>query len=125
LIAITRLKALRRSNWKQLLRDISDLIRHYDAKTMVIGFPLRLDGTEGSAAAETRQIARKFELSLELPIYLQDERLSSREAEERLRASGHRANELTALVDSEAAAIILGDFIDSSQPSIRVWRQQD
>lgn len=123
LIAIKRLKTLRRSNWKQLLRDVDDLIRHFDAKTLVIGFPLKLDGSEGSAATETRQIAQKFARSLELPIYLQDERLTSREAEDSLRASGHRSDEVAALIDSESAAIILRDFISSGQQTIRVLRQ--
>jgi len=125
LVAITRLKTLHRSNWKQLLRDVEDLIRHLDAKTLVIGFPLKLDGSEGSAATETRQIAQKFARSLELPIYLQDECLTSREAEETLRASGYRSEELVALVDSEAAAIILRDFIESTQSTVRVLRQLD
>ena len=125
LIAITRLKTLCRSNWKQLLRDVADLIQRFDAKTLVIGFPLKLDGSEGSAATETRQIAQKFARSLELPIYLQDERLTSREAEERLRASGYQTEELAALVDSESAAIILSDFIDSGQQTACVLRQFD
>lgn len=125
LIAITRLKALNRTNWKQLLRDVADLIRHFDAKTLVIGFPLMLDGCEGSAARETRQMAQKFARSLELPIYLQDERLTSREAQEELRASGHRTQEIASLIDSESAAIILRDFINNRQQTIRVWRQLD
>jgi putative Holliday junction resolvase len=125
LIAITALKPLRRSNWKQLLRDVSDLIQRFDAKTLVIGFPLRLDGSEGSAATETRQITQKFARSLDLTIYLQDERLTSREAEERLRASGCRPEDLAARVDSESAAIILRDFINNRQQTERVLRPSD
>jgi len=125
LIAIRRLKTLRRSNWKQLLRDVDDLIRQLDVKTLVIGFPLKLDGSEGSAATQTRQIARKFARSLDLPVYLQDERLTSREAEETLRASGFRSEELAVRIDSESAAIILRDFIASRQQTTRVLRQLD
>jgi len=113
LIAITRLKALRRSNWKQLLLDVAELVRHYDAKSLVIGFPIKLDGGEGSAATETRKIAQKFALSLKIPIYLQNESLTSVAAEERLRAAGHRAEEIPGLIDSESAAIILNDFINT------------
>lgn len=123
LIAITRLKALHRSNWKQLLRDVAELIRHFDAKSLVIGFPAKLDGSEGSAATETRRIAQKFALSLEIPIYLQDESLTSVAAEERLRASGYRTEELATLIDSESAAIILSDFITSRQQTTRLERQ--
>jgi len=125
LIAITRLPPLRRTNWKQLLRDVDDLIRRFDAQTLVIGFPLSLDGSEGAAATETRRTAQKFALSLELPIYLQDERLTSKEAEERLRASGYRGSDLDERIDSESAAIILQDFLASGQQALQVLRVSD
>lgn len=122
LIAITTVKALRRSSWKQLLRDIGDLVRRFDARTMVIGFPLRLDASEGSAAEEVRRMAEKFARSLEIPIFLQDERLTSVEAEENLRAKGYDRAEVAARVDSEAAAIILRDFITAGQQRIPIRR---
>lgn len=121
LISITRLSALRRSNWKQLLRDVEDLIRHYDAQTVVIGLPLRLDGSDGDAALEVKRLAQNFARSLEIPVYLQDERLTSVAAEENLRLQGHkRQEEISNQVDSEAAALILGDFLGSNQTKVRV-----
>ena len=57
LISITPLSAFPRTNWKQLLRDVANLIRHYDAQTVVIGLPLRLDGSDGDAALEVRRLA--------------------------------------------------------------------
>jgi putative holliday junction resolvase len=125
LVAITAVKTLHRSNWKQLLRDVSDLIRRFDAKTLVIGFPLRLDGSEGSAAAAARDIAAKFALSLEQPVYLQDERLTSAEAEENLRAKGYKADQIAARLDSESAVIILRDFIAGRQQRTPVSRPLD
>lgn len=120
LISITRLDPLRRSNWKQLLRDVADLARRLDAQTLVIGFPLSMNGTEGTAAQDVQRTAQNFARSLEMPIYLQDERLTSREAEEQLRAAGHKTHEIRAKVDSQAAAIILRDFIAAGQERIRV-----
>jgi putative holliday junction resolvase len=125
LAAVTALETLRRSNWKQLLRDVSDLARRFDAKTLVIGFPLSLDGTEGSAAKDVRELATKFARSLDLPVYLQDERLTSTEAEERLRELGYARKEIAARVDSEAAAIILRDFIAGRQQRLPVLRPLD
>ena len=119
-ISITRLEAIPRSNWKDLLRRVDQLIRHFDAQTLVIGLPLRLNGSAGDAANETRSIAEKFAKSLSLPIYLQDERLSSRQAEENLRESGRDGSEISGLVDSEAAAIILRDFLTPGQNRTRV-----
>jgi putative Holliday junction resolvase len=119
-IAITRLVAIPRTNWKQLLRDVVDLVRRFDAQTVVIGLPLRLNGSTGDAALEVRGLAFKFARSLTVPVYLQDERLSSVEAEQNLRADGLKTAELSSQVDSEAAAIILRDFLVSDQERLLV-----
>ncbi len=119
-ISITRLKPLARTNWKQMLRDVDDLVRRFDAQTLVIGLPLRLNGSDGDSALEARQVAQKFARSLAVRVYLQDERLSSVQAEQNLRAEGHKREGVSALVDSEAAAIILSDFLQGGQERILV-----
>jgi putative Holliday junction resolvase len=119
-ISIKRLDVIPRTNWKQLLRDVENLARRFDAKTLVIGLPLGLNGFLGDAALAARQTALKFARSLELPVYLQDERLTSAEAEGNLRASGVRPEEIASRVDSEAAALILRDFLASDQQRILV-----
>jgi putative Holliday junction resolvase len=119
-ISIKRLDVIPRTNWKQLLRDVGNLARRFDAKTLVIGLPLGLNGSLGEAALAARQTALKFARSLELPVYLQDERLTSAEAEGNLRASGVRPEEIASRVDSEAAALILRDFLASDQQRILV-----
>jgi len=119
-ISITRLAALPRTNWKQMLRDVDELVRRFDAQTVVIGLPLRLNGSAGDSALEARRVAQKFAQSLAVPVYLQDERLSSAEAEQNLRQEGHRREKIAGLVDSEAAAIILRDFLEGSQERILV-----
>src|SRR6266542_121571 len=117
-ISINRLDALPRTNWKQLLRDVEDLVRRFDAQTVVIGLPLRLNGALGDSAVQARRMALKFAQSLAVPVYLQDERLSSVAAEENLRNEGYSREQLSALVDSEAAAIILRDFLVSQERTL-------
>ncbi len=119
-ISISRLAALPRTSWKQMLRDVDDLVRRFDAKMVVIGLPLQLNGSAGDAALQARQMAQKFAQSLAVPVYLQDERLSSVEAEQNLRLEGHRRDKIPELVDSEAAAVILRDFLEGSQERILV-----
>jgi putative Holliday junction resolvase len=119
-ISITRLQALPRTSWKQMLRDVADLVLRFDAQTVVIGLPLRLNGSTGDSALEAHRMARKFARSLAVPVYLQDERLSSVAAEQNLRAEGHNRDSVYALVDSEAAAVILRDFLGSSQERMLV-----
>lgn len=118
LISITRLAPLARSNWKQLLLDVARLVKDFEAKTLVIGFPLGLDGNRGSAAVAVERVAEKFARSLRIPVYLQDERLTSVEAKEQLLAEGHNPKEIRELVDSQAAVIILADFIADGQNRI-------
>jgi putative Holliday junction resolvase len=111
-LTVRPLRALRYTNWKKLLLEVKELLREFDAKALVIGLPLSLDGIERSSAKGVAELKRKFALSLDVPIFLQDERLTSHEAEESLRAAGHGTDSVRQLLDSESAAIILRDFIE-------------
>ena len=112
-ITIKRLDSLKRSNWKDLLRNVATLIQSFDAKTLVIGLPLSLDGVSRSAAEQVEKLAVNFARSLRVPVYLQDERLTSEEARESLQQEGYNAADIDRLIDSEAAAIILRDFLNN------------
>ena len=120
LVTTKRLPPLKRSNWKKLLQDVRNLVEHFDAQIIVVGLPLRLDGTDGDAAKNARRVATNLAKSIDLPVYLQDERLTSLEAMENLKAEGLKPDEIPALIDGEAAATILRDFLDTKQERIRV-----
>ncbi len=124
LISINTLPTLDRTNWKQMLRDIRGIVERLDVKALVIGFPLSLNGAQGPAARAGQEIAENFALSLSLPVYLQDERLTSVEAEEQLRAAGRNPSEIRGMVDGQAAAIILSDFLAGGQDRLLISRQQ-
>ena len=110
-ITVKPLPAIVRRNWKDFLQRIVALVEAYDARGMVIGLPLRLDGVEGEAAQDARAAASKFQRSLGIPVYLQDERLTSFEAASDLRSTARSEQEIDAAIDSESAALILRDFI--------------
>ena len=110
-LTVRPLRALRGTNWKQLLRALNELCVEFDVREVVLGLPLRLDGGEGDAAKEVRRVARKLELSLRLPVAFQDERLTSKAAESALRREGLGEREILSNADSEAAAIILRDYL--------------
>ena len=120
LITTKRLPPLKRSSWKKLLQDIRNLVERFDAQTIVVGLPLKLDGTEGDAAQNARRLASNLAKSVVQPVYLQDERLTSFAATENLRAEGLKPEDIPALVDSEAAATILRDFLVTDQERMRV-----
>ena len=125
LITTKRLPPLKRSNWKKLLQDVQHLLERFDAKTIVVGLPLLLDGSEGDAAKNVRRLALNLAKSVQQPIYLQDERLTSRAAMENLKAEGVKPEGIAALIDGEAAAMILRDFLVTDQKRIRVDPDQD
>jgi len=120
LITMKRLDPLKRSNWKKLLQDVRHLLERFDAQTIVVGLPLRMDGTEGEAAEKVRRLALNLARSVEHPVYLQDERLTSFEAMANLKAEGFKAGEIPGLIDGEAAAMILRDFLNADQRRLRI-----
>lgn len=120
LVTTKRLQPLKRSNWKKLLQDVRHLLERFDAQTIVVGLPLRMDGTEGDAAKNVRRLALNLAKSVPQPVYLQDERLTSYAATENLKAEGVAADEIPALVDGEAAAVILRDFLSNDLNRIRL-----
>jgi putative Holliday junction resolvase len=109
-LTVRALEAIERRSWKELLRRVAEQIENLGAGGLVIGLPLNIDGSEGKAAKLARETAEKFRLSIKLPVYLQDERLTTEEAKSELRARG-KSLEIDQRVDSEAASIILRDFI--------------
>ena len=113
-LTVTALERLERRSWKELLNRIATIIENYDARALIIGLPLNFDGSKGPAADEAARIAGNFRKSLSVPVFLQDERLTSLAAESEMRAQGFNHGEIRKRVDSESAAAILRDFIDRS-----------
>ena len=84
---------------------------------LVMGLPLRLDGSEGEAARRVRALAAQLGERCALPIVLWDERLSTRAAERALREGGVRGPRQRALVDQVAAALLLQSYLDAQRPA--------
>lgn len=114
-LAVRALPALARKSWKELLKSVKALLTELDAVGLVLGLPLNLDGSESAASAEARRLEQNFSLSLEIPVFLHDERLTSFAAEQNLREQGLKDDELKARIDSESAALILEDFLSKLQ----------
>lgn len=80
---------------------------------IVVGLPRRLDGRDNDQTQPARDLAAALEAETGLPVHLQDERLTSREAEARLAEREPDWKKRKALIDAAAAAIILQDFLDA------------
>jgi putative Holliday junction resolvase len=109
------LPVIERTSWKKLLLEIKHTLAEFDAVALVVGLPYNFDGSESEMTAEAREMAQKFELSLDVPVYLQDERATTYEARGRLWNSGLEGREMRQALDGEAASIILTDFLTRIQ----------
>ena len=80
--------------------------------SVVVGLPRRLDGTPTEMTRRVERFARRLEEKTAVPVALQDERLSSREAESRLALREKDWRVRKARLDAAAAAVILQDYLD-------------
>jgi putative Holliday junction resolvase len=94
------------------LAEIGAVAREYEVTQAVVGLPLNMDGSEGASARTARAFAPRLASALGVPVHLFDERLSTFEAEDRLRQRGVSARDMKAQVDAEAAAVILQGWMD-------------
>jgi len=106
------LPALQRKDEAKDLAVLRRVIEEHDVRRLVVGLPLNMDGSEGEMATEVRVFAGRLESALGLPVLLEDERLSTDEAESLLREGGLRPSERRALRDSVAAAVILRSVLE-------------
>jgi putative pre-16S rRNA nuclease len=98
------------------LAAIAQAAREYEVGRAVLGLPINMDGSEGPAARLSRAFAPKLAAALGVPVDLFDERLSTFEAETRLRDRGISAKDARSRVDAEAAAVILQGWLDRDPP---------
>jgi putative Holliday junction resolvase len=106
------LRVVQRRGDAKDLAAIAEAAREYEVGRAVVGLPLNMDGSEGPAARLSREFAPKLAAALGVPVDLFDERLSTFEAETRLRDRGISAKDARARVDAEAAAVILQGWLD-------------
>ena len=96
------------SQWPQ---QVAARAAEHHSRGIVIGLPHNMDGSSGAQAEDCRRAAAELAGQCALPIYFQDERLSSWEAKERLFAQGLNEKKVKQKLDQTAAAIILESFL--------------
>ena len=105
--------ASERATLALLMREIEALAGEDDGlEGVVIGWPRRLDGTPTHQTPLVEALARALESRFTVPIVLQDERLSSHEAESRLAVRERDWRQRKRKLDAAAAAVVLQDYLD-------------
>lgn len=82
---------------------------------LVVGLPTRLDGSASDQTARVQRMVALLAARVAVPIVLQDERLTSREAEERLALREKDWRKRKARLDAASAAVILQDYLDAAK----------
>lgn len=104
---------------RKLADDLASLVKLVaDNKVvgLVIGMPFNMDGSEGPRAQSTRQFARNIEPAIDLPVFFQDERLSTVAVERVLTGEADLSRAKRAeVVDRAAAAWILQSALDAAR----------
>ncbi len=123
------LSTMERINRNEDMRRLREVVREHGVKQIVVGLPLRLDGTRGEMAEEAERFGQRVRKQIGVPVEMVDERLSSWEAErlleevqgrfiheEKLTGVKKPKNAQTKMtVDAVAAAVILKEYLDRQE----------
>lgn len=97
---------------RQTLARIEELVTQYQVDTIVLGLPLNMDDSIGERAEKALAFKEMLARRTQLPVIMQDERLSTVEASEVLAEMGVPGREMKAYVDKIAASYILQDYLN-------------
>ena len=125
------LSTLERVNRNEDMRRLRELAREHGVKQIVVGLPLRLDGSRGEMAEEVEGFAQRLRKQIGVPVAMVDERLTSWEAERLLeevqgrfihdeKLTGSRKPkkaQAKMTVDAVAAAVILKEYLERQESS--------
>jgi putative holliday junction resolvase len=103
--------ALERKGSRFDFAAIARRLHDYTVSRFVVGLPLNMDGSEGSAARSARTFAERLGAALNVPVHLFDERLTSFEAEDRLKGADVPRRSQKGAIDAVAAAVILEGWL--------------
>ncbi len=91
---------------------VGALIFEWQAKRLLIGLPLNMDGSESKLSARARKFANRLNGRFDLPIEMVDERLTSHSAKEETSNLGHKGDYKKKPIDSVAACLILEQYFN-------------
>jgi putative Holliday junction resolvase len=108
----TGLTTIQRTSWTRDLEQLRQLVEERQVQRLIIGLPYTMAGKLGSQARQVQKFAQKASAALQLPVEYVDERLSSVEAEEQMKAHNLSPSRQKSTVDRIAAAMMLQQWLD-------------
>lgn len=98
--------------YDRLLEEVSSLVKELEIDSIVLGFPKNMNNTVGEKGKLSLEFKEKLEKMIDIPVYLQDERLTTKSATDLLINGNVKRNDRKKVVDAVAATIILQTFLD-------------
>jgi len=105
------IETLERKNKRTDFAYLEGVIRDYEVKEIVLGYPLRMSGEAGTQSEKVAEFAEALRQRFQLPVHLWDERLTSAEANRLLREAEVSSRKRAQAVDRMAAVLILQSFL--------------
>lgn len=105
------LSQINRKNSASDIKAIHRMVNEFDVNTIIIGYPLNMDGTKNDMTKKVENFAKILKRDLKITIKLVDERLSSFEAEEMIKTIKPKYQDRKKSIDSISALIILQNFM--------------
>lgn len=98
--------------YERLLEEVKKLVEELKIDAIVLGFPKNMNNTIGPKGELSKEFKEKLENILEIPVYLQDERLTTKSAHDILISGNVRRENRKKVVDAVAATVILQTYLD-------------
>lgn len=98
--------------YDRLLTEVVKLVEELGIDAIVLGFPKNMNNTIGPKGELSKEFKEKLEKMINIPVYLQDERLTTKSATDMLITGNVRRNDRKKVVDAVAATIILQSYLD-------------
>ncbi|HBE96549.1 MAG TPA: Holliday junction resolvase RuvX [Verrucomicrobiales bacterium] len=96
----------------EIIPRILEVIAERKIQAVVLGLPLRMDGSEGTSSKKVRKFGKELRTNLgDIPLTLFDERFTTVTASEKLRSAGRKAKQQKGVIDQAAALEILKDYL--------------
>lgn len=114
----TGITTLVRSSFDRDVAYLTELVRERRVQILVAGLPYSLSGELGAQARQVQKYATRIATALELPLEYVDERLTSVEAQELMKAAGISLSQNKGAIDRKAAALILQQWLDERRQNI-------
>ena len=100
------------NNPKECLEDLTSIIENEQIEGIVLGLPKNMNNTLGDRAKETLKFKEFLGYKIDIPIYLEDERLTTKSAEYYLIEGNTSRKKRKKVIDKVAATIILQSFLN-------------